>query len=256
MTISETIEKLSDHDLIRLKEVELALLRECVEFSEKHNIEWQITFGTLLGAARHKGFIPWDDDIDLVLAKDMLDRFVDLKSDYPSHWQIRFATANCVFKLCDKRYPILEGGEKRFIALDLFTFSQTNRLRAYSWAIEKIYRFERNCMPRSSPMNMILGFYLCKKILKCFETWLGRLSRNGMVGKILGENYLCYDGGFDYIAIRNKGVFPTAKKFLFEGMLLPGPVDAENVLKAIYGRNWKVPIRPSKRKGHVKKLYF
>lgn len=256
MTGSESAEKLSDLDLARLKEVELALLREFVEFAEKHQIEWQITFGTLLGAVRHRGFIPWDDDIDLVLTKEMLARFVAHKNFFPDHWSIRFATAKCVFKLCDVRYPIEEGGEKRFVALDLFTFNQTNRLRSYAWAMKRFYGSERHSMAKWNLFRMISGFYPCKKISNCVMHYLECLSYSEKVGRIFGEDCLCYDGGFDFIAIQDKYVYPISKRFLFEGMLLPGPADAENVLRLIYGRNWSVPIHPSKRKGHVRKLYF
>ena len=54
---------------------ELTILEELDRICKKHNIEYFLTAGTLLGAVRHRGFIPWDDDIDLVMKKSEFKRF-------------------------------------------------------------------------------------------------------------------------------------------------------------------------------------
>ena len=55
-----------------------ALLQVVHEFLVEHNIKYSITDGTLLGAVRHNGFIPWDDDIDITISRDQYDKLVCL----------------------------------------------------------------------------------------------------------------------------------------------------------------------------------
>ncbi len=62
-----------------LKEIQSALLGILIavdDFCRKHQIRYSLAYGTLLGAVRHKGFIPWDDDIDLLMPRPDFERFV------------------------------------------------------------------------------------------------------------------------------------------------------------------------------------
>ena len=56
---------------------EKEMLRELINFFKKNKMEYYVFFGTLLGAVRHKGFIPWDDDIDLVMTRPEFNKFVE-----------------------------------------------------------------------------------------------------------------------------------------------------------------------------------
>lgn len=61
--------------------VELDLLAEFMRVCQKYNIQWWADAGTILGAARHKGFIPWDDDIDVMMMRDEYERFKKVAAD-------------------------------------------------------------------------------------------------------------------------------------------------------------------------------
>ncbi len=70
-------------DLKALQNVELGILKKLDEICLRHNIEYFVVFGTALGTVRHKGFIPWDDDIDVGM---MRDEYAKLKKVSADEW--------------------------------------------------------------------------------------------------------------------------------------------------------------------------
>lgn len=59
-----------------IKQIQLAILDEIDAFCREHGLRYSLAYGTLIGAVRHKGYIPWDDDIDLVMPRPDYDRFI------------------------------------------------------------------------------------------------------------------------------------------------------------------------------------
>lgn len=57
-------------DVEECKQIELRILAKFAEYCDLHNLKYYLAYGTLLGAIRHKGFIPWDDDIDVCMPRE------------------------------------------------------------------------------------------------------------------------------------------------------------------------------------------
>lgn len=66
------------HILEKLHRIELMLLNDFMDICDRNNIEYFAISGSAIGTLRHKGFIPWDDDIDIAMLREDYERFVNI----------------------------------------------------------------------------------------------------------------------------------------------------------------------------------
>ena len=74
------LKKYDDETLKHIHDVELMILKDFIKFCEENDLTYFMYAGSLLGAIRHKGFIPWDDDLDVVMLRDEFEKFKRLYS--------------------------------------------------------------------------------------------------------------------------------------------------------------------------------
>lgn len=78
--INNKIILLNDSELKKLKAILLGMLKDFVEFAEENKVHYTLSGGSVLGAVRHGGFIPWDDDIDINIPRSDYEKFLELFS--------------------------------------------------------------------------------------------------------------------------------------------------------------------------------
>ena len=72
---------MSEHKLNKLQEEELKIFKIFIEICKNNNLRYMICGGSFLGAVRHKGFIPWDDDIDVAMPRPDFEKFLVIAPD-------------------------------------------------------------------------------------------------------------------------------------------------------------------------------
>lgn len=78
-----------DSTMKRFWAASIETLEEIDKVCRKHNIIWYADGGTLLGAVRHKGFIPWDDDVDIVMKRKDYEKFLQVAPmELPEHYKV------------------------------------------------------------------------------------------------------------------------------------------------------------------------
>lgn len=81
--------KISQYSLRRLQLTQKEILDRVAETCEKHGIKYYLAFGTLLGAIRHRGFIPWDDDLDIFVRREDYEKLLEiLRNELPEGFRV------------------------------------------------------------------------------------------------------------------------------------------------------------------------
>lgn len=248
-----------------LRKAQLIMLDELLEVDKickRNNIEYWIADGTLLGAVRHKGFIPWDDDIDICMLDEDYKKFIKIapgelsqnlflqtsKTDKSYNWfpYVKVRDRNTIF---------IEGNQNdnekyhQGINLDIFVMDLYNdRIKKF----RKIYNFciklEKLKIHNGKNRYLILKkILLILKINKIpylfFRKYLKLFSRKTVVG---------YRFLFPQL-YEKKGIFPL-KEIEFEGYKFPCPNNVDAYLKELYGDTY-MELPPEKdRVWHAKEI--
>lgn len=232
------------------------------EICKKNNIPYWIDYGTLLGAVRHGGFIPWDDDLDITILKKDYKRFAKIvqKELPPSlvlqDWKNEKKLFVKMGKIRDLNTyyddGIAERGGMKYqgIFIDVFP---VDFIPSYSIKkkIDFLYgkSFRRLRRKGDNKLNYILSFLILPiaMFLELISKTIVLFSKKTLLSNIYGGlNLPVYHHVND--------IFPL-KEIEFEGVLFQAPNNHHEFLKSIYGDYMKIPKKEN-RKIHAREIDF
>jgi lipopolysaccharide cholinephosphotransferase len=262
---------------LELKEVHEVLLQMLLAFSEycdHYGLRYYLVGGTLLGAVRHKGFIPWDDDIDVGMPRPDYERFLTLTRSEPVKDEYRvisarerslpmpFAEMIHVNSRLERPTSKYIDGEFRQLHLFLDIFPQDGWPESEKEARRLVRRtnFLRK-LSTESRATIGAGTTVFKRVAKIPAILLGRAigtmnidNHIDRIGKKYNYDLSKYVGAITYgiygIGERCKRseVFPLAK-VEFEGHMLPAPGCWDSYLTGIFG-DYMTPPPKEQQKSH------
>jgi len=139
----------------KYRDIAKNLLKETIEIFDEFGIDYFLISGTLLGYVRHNDFIPWDDDIDLVVDASLIDKLPDIIKKYDKVKFVYFVSSKWIVKSCYEKRIILDGGvvndwpyQHNWPFIDLFIFEYSDDRKHMSffnkkWDVDKFYPIQK-----------------------------------------------------------------------------------------------------------------
>lgn len=255
-----------------IKKVLLDTLCEFHAFCEKNNLEYFLIGGTLLGAVRHEGFIPWDDDIDIAMPRKDYDKLAELshKFNYPLKFRSPDNERDYIHpfaKLTNERILIEEGAENPFrsgVWIDIFPLDTTfNSILFQKIHFSAVYRL-RLLLDLKYDKRSLEDFSIVKKIVAKPLRPIAKLIPKKIINRAFSVNETvpsCVFNKQQYLAnlygawgakeIAPTEIFKEKVLYNFEGKNFWGPKNADFWLSKVYG-DYMEPPPEDKRGSHHK----
>jgi lipopolysaccharide cholinephosphotransferase len=245
--------------IIRLRKVMVEILDEFVRICEENNFIYFLSDGTLLGAVRHKGFIPWDDDIDVGMPRNDYNKFLDLfQENTETNYYVlsNRCPINTFFhyisyaKFCKKGTVCAENhvnpDDYSGIFIDIWPYDNCVYslvpFQAKLIAIaDKVYRLKTHWdIPQKKSKRFfsklfcgLLPLQFCRSLLKKTFSFFNGFKTRYMT--FFSDPY-SYKG----IALKYDAIFPLTT-VCFEGKIYQSPCKWDIFLKTLYGNYMELP---------------
>lgn len=255
---------------------ELHLLQLFDKICKKHHLTYSLVFGTLIGAVRHHGFIPWDDDLDVCMPREDYEKFVklDLSYEVPSYVK-RLAKTDGDFvlpfaKLVDTRFSLetFYSGQSadKFLWMDIFPvdglpntkfeflllYSAVAVLRriaalCYAQPDRGITEFRKKVKKYLKPVAKLIGAKRCTKIVDYIS----------QIYSFKDAEYAGIVSGVFYIpkGKLRKADFLMTETAVFEGQEFPIIAGWDRFLTMTYGNYMEIPAEKD-RHNHMLKVSY
>ena len=242
--------------------VELSILRELVRVCEAHGLRYYLAYGTLLGAVRHRGFIPWDDDIDVTMPRDDYSRFAEIcvsdlrpgfrwqtyatDSHYP-HWFGKLIKTDTVLRQAPSEHLPFQ----QSVFIDVFPLDglADRPLEALvQRVLFRICRLQLGVNVRRTPMKRLLLQLAMVFPRRSVVSLIGAVIRRYPAGK--STRWICVGGPYGH----RRQTFPSrwfgpGATQAFEDLTVLGPAAWDEYLTQLYG-DYMTPPPPRYRSSH------
>lgn len=259
--------KLEKENLERLKKIELEILGQFIDICQRNNLKYSLAFGSMIGCIRHKGFIPWDDDIDVIMPIEDYNRFLEIaQSELGNEYFLQYDKTDkgyrfpyakirknntCVVNPLSHKY----GYSHRGIYMDIFPVKYLPRnkfiqkLQSISLTIIghiittfciEIVNMGRTPMQRFAKLIL---FFMSKLLPYKFLLWLHDIITD--IGTNENSDYLCCycseEMGFMEKYTFEKDIFNDLILKRFEQYDCYMPREYDKIMKHIYGDYMAIP---------------
>lgn len=260
--------------LQELKDIEFEILKVFDSFCKENNIRYYFAYGTLLGAIRYKKFIPWDDDVDVLVPREDYDRLLSLFRDNEKYRMFAFErNPDYLFpfaKLCDMTTRKDEGGYNNVaelgVDIDIFPLDtwdndpeQAKQEAKRIGTDMKYLGFTK--LKRADSANPLKRFvkgivvFFCK--VRGSEHFLKKIMKASNRPEQKGSAYVGCKTWCVYGArgIHRAEVFADAVEIEFEGEKFPAPIGWDEYLTDLYGDYLPEPPKEKQKTHHSFKAY-
>lgn len=253
-----------DKEMLReLQLAEYKMLKDVTAFCDENQIQYSLVAGTLLGAMRHNGFIPWDDDIDIIMDHKNYKRFIKVsKKEFPKKYFVQnFTTEKKVnYPWTKIRINGTTSIDPRLrnlqihsgICMDIFVLNGIAEKKIHRKLQLKFARYQRKLMnkyyyraisPSEKDIYQRIPEVFRIPLIKLFDLIV---NINSEKTKYCISNF--FNGLNSAILFESKW-FEQGEKVRFEGELFSAPKEKEKYLEARYG-DWRSLPPEDERKGH------
>lgn len=229
----------------------LSCFKELKKVLDKNDIKFTLDGGSIIGAVREKGFLPWDDDMDIIICEEDIDKFIKVIGDEKdmSLTNYKNVTLSSFFKVYFKNHFVMNGKHKSNLKIDVFVLYKQ---REFSWwsNLMRVMTIGYLDFKSYEPTRYI------SKLFPFTKRWLQKRVRDIILkGEVVSEEigYLYDDINFWNADKNTQFYYKKYEQVEFEKIEVMIPYKARETMMTRYG-DIMVPPKKGEEETHGTKL--